>query len=104
MDTDKLEQFILDTLKDCGFPEITEEQKKVYVPRLLSHLEQRIGIEMLPKLSDQHVDSFSTLIDNPETSIGDWQKFWYESIPNFAEELQRILDSFSKDVKEVMIV
>lgn len=102
MQTDQLEQFIVDTLRGSGLPDLDEEQINTFVPTLLAQLEQRIGIEMLPKLTEDHLDAFAKLIDNPDTTANDWQNFWYDSVPNFDVEIKRIMDSFAKDVKEVV--
>jgi hypothetical protein len=97
---DFLKSFILKLLENNGLGDITEEQREMYVPKLLSQLEQRIGIEMMPKLSEEGLDNFSKLIDDSKTTPEIWQAFWYKSIPNFEEELKTILEAFAVDVNE----
>ncbi len=97
---DVLEQFILKLLADNGLGNITDDQRAIYVPKLLSQLEQRIGIELMPKLSEPHLDKFSALIDDTQTTPETWQAFWHEAVPDFEQALQDIMEEFAADVSE----
>ena len=99
---DFLEHFILDLLAQNGLGELDEDQRALYVPKLLAQLEQRIGLEMMPKLPEDKLDEFALLLDNEQTTAEEWQTFWYGAIEHFEQELQGVLTRFAADVTKIL--
>jgi hypothetical protein len=98
---DFLESFILQILEQNGIKDLTDEQKKKYVPEFLSRIYQRLGAVLIPKLSDDNLKTFSQLMENKNTKPEDWQRFWASAIPNFDGEVTGVLSQFSKDLKDI---
>jgi len=81
---------------------LTEEQELFYIPRLAAFAEQRLGADMMSKLSDEAVEQFEVLFSSGATTAEEWLAFWQQSIPNFQEEVQKSLSGFSSRVKELL--
>lgn len=99
---DFLSVYVEKILYENGLDRLSDEQKKVYVPQITSHLEERLGIEMLPKLSGENLEVFTRLAESENTKDEDWKNFWYSAVPNFEEELKLILENFSKSVATIL--
>ena len=99
-----LNDYVGALLKDLGLEDLNEEQRERYVPQLLRQVQDRIGIELIPKLSDEQLDRFSELANDAEASNEVWKDFWLSSIPDFDEELERILSEFAKEAREILSV
>lgn len=99
---DFLKGYVEALLIQNGFDNLSEQQKEIYVPQILGHLEQRIGIEMLPKLSEEKIKVFAKLLEKESTSPEDWKDFWYGSVENFEEEVKQILLAFAERVKQIL--
>lgn len=99
-----LNDYVEALLKDLGLEDLSGEQRERYVPQLLRQVQDRIGIELIPKLSDEQLDRFSDLANDAEASNEAWKDFWLSSVPNFDEELERILSEFAKEAREILSV
>jgi hypothetical protein len=98
---DFLTGYVLQLFEEHGLSDLTEEQKQLYVPQLLSHVERRIGIVLLPKLSDEDRETFVSFT-NKEASQEEWKTFWYEAIPTFEEDVKNVLTEFSDSVGKIL--
>lgn len=96
--TDFLEEFVIKILDESGL-DLNDEQKKIYIPQIQSLLEERIGLVLMPKLSEEDREQFFKLVED-DVSAEDWTNFWTASIPNFEEELKNILTKFAEEVKQ----
>lgn len=81
------------------FGELTEEQKQMFVPEMTELIEERVGIILLPKLSQENAAEFADLLDK-ETGPEEWKNFWYNALPNFEEEMKSILSAFVLEISE----
>jgi len=102
MNMDFLTEFVLKILEENSMGDLTAEQKNVYVPRLQAQLEERIGLELLPKLDKEQMENFVELTNRETATPEEWKNFWYNSIPNFEEELQLVLVKFAEEVKKIL--
>lgn len=98
---DFLTDYVVEVLKKNNL-NLSEEQMNMYVPKFLSLLEQRIGLELLPKMDQEKADAFAELVDTPNATPEDWQHFWTMAVPNFEEEIKTILASFATDVERLL--
>ncbi len=93
--------YVEELLVKSDIGELTAEQKNVYIPQLVGLLEERVGLELTPKLDEARMKQFAELVD-AETSPDTWSKFWQGAVPNFQEELKRILGDFAGQVKSIL--
>lgn len=98
MQLDFLIDFILSLLENNGI-ELTESQKKMYVPQLLAQVEARLGLQLLPKLNDAQKEKFAKLTNDKKTTPGEWKKFWY-AVSGFEEDVKSVLGDFAAKVKQ----
>lgn len=92
-----MEQVLADT--DLGA--LSEEQKNVYLPQITALLEERVGLELLPKLDEAQTQKFGELMDK-DAAAEQWAAFWPTAMPKFEEEMKRILAAFAKQVKGIL--
>jgi len=81
---------------------LTDEQRRIYVPQVLARLEERIGLEMLPKLSKPQLTQFAKFAESENTTGEQWRDFWYASIPTFEEDLKKIIIAFGEKVSAIL--
>lgn len=94
-----LEELILGILNENGFENLDEEAKKAYLPQFMAQAEQRIGMALVPLLSEESAKQFVELTKN-ETTPEQWWQFWQANVPNFNEVVKEALVGFAKEVKE----
>lgn len=96
------ESTILSLLNETGM-NLTDDQKKVYLPQFQAQLEKRISNDLTAQLSESQIKQFVSLIDKPETSPEEWSNFWHTAIPNFDEELQKTVTAFASEMKALLV-
>ncbi len=102
MQQDFLSQYIERVLSLVGLSDVTDAQKQTYVPQLSAQLEQRMGLELMPQLDQEQLAEFSRLLSDMHGSAEDWQTFWKSAVPNYEEQVERILQEFAADVQAAM--
>ncbi len=98
---DFLIEYVL-ALLDENKIELSEEQKKIYVPQILAQVEMRLGSKLLPQLDGKQTDKFVKLSNNENTTPEEWKNFWYESVPSFEEDVKDILVEFAEKTKQIL--
>jgi RimJ/RimL family protein N-acetyltransferase len=91
--------FVEEAIAQSGIGNLSEEQKKYYIPQITALLEERIGLELLPKLSDKQMEDFAEMAASDAATAEQWKAFWEKNIPNFDEEMKRILADFAAQTK-----
>lgn len=102
MESHFLQQYIDNVLAGVGITDLTDDQKNTYYPQLLAQLEERIGLEFMPKLNPEQLGTFTRMMDNMHTSPEDWEAFWRQSVPDFDTHMGKVLQGFADDVKAAM--
>ncbi|KKW41834.1 MAG: hypothetical protein UY92_C0013G0033 [Candidatus Magasanikbacteria bacterium GW2011_GWA2_56_11] len=97
---DLITVYVLELLRSIGLGDLTEDQKKRYVPAFSRRVEERIGLELLPKLTDEQFKEFTRLAGSGTTTRAQWEEFWRRSIPDFEEEIKIILADFAADARQ----
>ena len=97
-----LEDYIIQVLEQSGLGELTEENKKKYLPQLIAKAEYQIGLALVPKLNDKDAEVFAQMMDNGKATPKQWQEFWYGAVPSFDEVVQKVLVNFGKQCKELL--
>lgn len=95
-----LEECIDALFTETNLSILSPEQKAAYRPQFLSALETRLGNSIMPRLSKEQLDEFVLLIDNSEAKEQEWNAFWNRSIPNFEEEVKKIVQEFSQEMAQ----
>ena len=93
--------YVEDVLAKTDIGELSAEQKNVYIPQLVALLEERVGLELVPKLNEARMKQFAAMVEQ-ETSPETWGSFWQEALPNFEGEMKRILTAFASQVKGIL--
>jgi hypothetical protein len=78
-------------LEKGGFGDLTDEQKKEFEPQIAVLVQDRVGIELLPKLDKEQAKEFAELSNVENTTPEQWSTFWNEAVPNFEDEIARIV-------------
>lgn len=99
---DFLEQFIETTLDEAGFNTLTEETRAQYVPQFVAEAERRIGLALIPKLTETSAKELDELLKNDEMTAEEMRKFWVKSIPNFETTVQETLKNFAVELKDML--
>ena len=94
---DFFESTILSLFDQAGM-NLTDAQKRAYIPQFQIQLERRISNEFTPRLSEAQLKQFVSMIDNPDTTPESWSNFWHMAIPDFDAELQKIVVAFSSEM------
>lgn len=98
---DFLIEYVLALLEENKI-DLTEEQKKIYVPQILAQVEMRLGAKLLPQLDAKQTDKFVKLSNNENTTPDEWKNFWYESVPSFDADVKDILVEFAEKTKQLL--
>ncbi len=99
---DFFESTILSLFEQSGL-EMSDDQKRAYLPQFQVQLERRLSNDLTAKLSEDQLKQFVTLIDRPDTSPEQWSNFWHTAVPNFDEEIQKIVMAFSQEMKALLV-
>jgi len=97
-----LEEFILNLLKKNGFETLTEEQQLAYVPQFTAQLEERLGLELMPKLSDEQTEAFAEMIERDGVGEEEWLAFWKQAVSTFDEDVMRVMQTFASDMERIL--
>jgi len=96
-----LEQYILEVLSQNGLDNLPEELKKSYLPQLMTEAEYRLGLALMPKLSESQIDDFMALVEK-EASGEEMMKFWQGAVPEFQDLVKETLLKFSEEVSGIL--
>lgn len=99
---DFLTEYVIELLKVNGFGDLDQQQMNVYVPALLERVQERIGAEMLPQLSEADQNKFAEMVQDTASDAAAWKAFWYRAVPNFEDQLRAILAVFTEDMKQIL--
>ncbi len=102
MQFDFLHQFIQHALDEAGFENLTEQTRAEYVPQFAAEAERRIGLALLPLLSEQSAQELGTMLEQEDLTPEEMRNFWMRSIPNFEQVVQQTLADFSKELKDTL--
>jgi len=98
---DFLTEYVLEILEQNNI-QLTEEQKDLYIPRLLTQVEQRLGLELVPKLTEEQLVSFNSLLEKEHTTSLEWETFWKQALPTLEEDVKGILNIFADEVRQIL--
>lgn len=100
---DFLRQYVELLLEESGIAvSFTEKQREGYIVELLSLVEERIGIELVPKLSSQDMETFTDMVKNAAATPREWSDFWHAALSTFEQDLHAILLQFAEEFKTLL--
>lgn len=99
---DFLKVFIEQLLDDNGFAEVSEQTRAQYVPLFTIEAEKRLGFALTPMLSDAALKELADMAEQGGASAEALRDFWYKNIPNFEEEVKKVLTDFAAEVKNTL--
>lgn len=99
---DFMSEYVEDLLKKLDFGEMTQEELDDYVPQLVAQAEARLGAALLPLIPEKFGNRFADLLEEDSTSRADWLAFWHEAVPNFDEQVKKVLQDFGKECARIL--
>lgn len=96
-----LENYVADVLKANGFENLSEENKKIFLPQFTAEAEKRIGLAILPLLTVETAKELEAM-SKKETTPEEWWTFCSANIPNFITVVGDTLKQYAEEVKEVL--
>ncbi len=99
---ENLRKFVLGVLEEAGIEDLTKEQKKEFLPKLVTHAEYKIGQALIPELSEEAAKEFTELQRQEEMDPQAWKDFWEKNVDNYDEIVTKALDDFATECKEMV--
>ncbi len=96
---DFLRQYIDEILDKVGFVSLNEDTRAEFVPQFVAEAERRIGLALLPKLTEDSATELAALVQKPNVTAEELQTFWKTNVPDFSEVLTETLKNFTEEVK-----
>lgn len=98
---DFLESFIHGVLDEAGFESLSEETRSQFVPMFVAEAERRLGMALLPLLSESQAKQLVELADE-NGSAEELAAFWQTSVPDFQQIVQQTLSVFAQEFKKTL--
>ena len=95
--TNFIDEFLKNTIKQAFGENLPEEIEQEFVERLKLLLAKRIGIEMTKQLKDEDLKELAKLSEEKKLDLKKVLDFYKEKIPNFEEELVKIIKNFREE-------
>ena len=89
-----LEEQILSMLENFGLKNLSENNKKTFLPQLAAQAEYRLGLALLPKLSEAQAEQMVKLIDS-EASPEQMAEFWQNAVPDLSDVVETVMRDFA---------
>lgn len=99
---DYLETFVSKILDEHGFADAPEEIRNAYIPQFVTEAQNRMGAALMPKLSGDAAKELAEMLNNNELTQEQLKAFWEKHVPDYEMIVAQTLDSFAKEVGEVL--
>ena len=99
---DFLKQFIEHTLDEAGFDSLTEETRAQYVPQFVAEAERRIGLALIPQLTEASASELEALVEREDFTAEEMRNFWTTNIPDFENIVASTLKDFAVELKSTL--
>ena len=99
---DFLTVFIQKMFDQNGFLDMKEETRKQFVPLFTAEAERRLGITLMPMLSEDQTKDLVRIVENEKSTADDLANFWKNSIPNFENVVEKALNDFAVEFKSTL--
>ncbi len=81
---------------------LSEEESRVYIPRLTALIEEKIGGVLMERLTDEQLSEFEKLFSDASTTGEQWKIFWNSHIPNFSDFVDQELRATVSEFRELL--
>lgn len=99
---DFLRTYIETLLDQSGFAEVSEAARAQYVPQFVAEAERRLGLALLPKLSEGAAKELVKLAEAEDTTPDALQEFWQTNVSDFSAIVEKTLADFANELKNVV--
>lgn len=99
---DFLYQHIQRILDENGFENLTEETRNQYLPQLVAEAERRLGVAVLPHLTEETAKELMQLVESGNATPEQMQTFWTNNIPDFEALIQKTLGEYAQEIKQIV--
>lgn len=99
---DFLKQFIEHALDEAGFDTLTEETRAQYVPQFVAEAERRIGLALIPQLTEASAKELEQLMKKEELTAEEMRNFWTDNVTDFQGTVTGTLKDFALELKETL--
>lgn len=99
---DFLRDFVLNLMDSVGLDSLDKDTKKRFVGQFTAQAERRIGIKLMPKLSDEDRKELAQMIEEGNTGGQEMNKFWSNKVDNYTDLVREALDEFAGEMREEM--
>jgi hypothetical protein len=97
---DFLNDFIEDMFAGVGMSNLSEETKNQFIPQFTAEAQRRIGLAVLPALSEQAAEQLALLIKSDDITPDGLRAFWETEVPEFQGVVEGTLREFATEFKE----
>lgn len=97
-----LEEYVLKVLTDNGFKNLSEENRRLFLPQFVAEAEKRLGLAVVPLLSKEAVEQLAKMAQK-ETAPEEWWNFYNTNVPNFPELVKSVLEKYAMEVKQAFV-
>jgi len=98
MQKDLLRNLVFNVLAERGFNKLSEEEQDKMLPQFVSALERRLGVDMLPYLTEESAEEFAGMVEK-NTSADEWYAFWIKNVPEFEEKAKKSILEFAEELR-----
>lgn len=99
---DFLESYVQHLLDENGFLDLPQQARNQFLPQIRSEIDRRLGIAVLPLLTEQAALELKELLEKEDFTQEDLEKFWTKNVPNFKEVVEATLRSFADEFSNVL--
>jgi hypothetical protein len=96
---DFLETYIQKLLDEQGFSELSEETRNQYIPQFVAEAQERLGIVLLEKLSEENAVKLASMLKDGDIDQDSLKNFWVASVPDFESIVKKVLEDFAQELK-----
>lgn len=96
-----LEEYALSVLEQLDLADMDKDQRAKYLPRIVHNIEYRLGAALLPLVPDSEAGEFQRLLDT-DADAKTWTEFWQRVVPNFKQQVQKVLENFSLECQQIL--
>ncbi len=91
---ESLTAFVSDLLLKAGMTDLPDDFKEKYVAKLVSQIEERVGLRALQELDEEQLGDFERLVQGKKGQAAIFD-FFNRHVRDFPQKMSAVLDEFS---------
>lgn len=92
-----LDQYLMQVLNQHGFAKLKPDDQKAFFPQFLAEADKRLGIAMMPHITEKMAEEISNLMQK-ETTPDQWYEFWSANVQNFDALVKKTMESYASEI------